>query len=159
MTDQEDLPRRVLEAVEELTEQGSVGFYASAIVTLTGADPAEVTRLLLKLVDERRLVPRFEIRCPDNGRRIATYQALNDIPFGDEIYSDRCDSADPVFVDETDVYVRFRLNPNASSALRRRKREEEKESGGSSGKVQQTRGRPGASPHLSLRPTRSLSRL
>lgn len=155
MTDQVDLAQRVLEAVEELTEQGSVGFYASAIVALTGADPMEVTRLLLKMVNEQTLEPRFEVRCPDNGRRVASYGTVDDIPFGQEIYSDRCDSVDPFAVDETDVYVRFRLNQSSSSALRRRRHEE---AGGSPGKAQQTWVHPGASPRFSLCPTKPLSR-
>jgi hypothetical protein len=154
VTDGVDLAQSVLEAVEELTEQGSVGFYASAIVALTGGDPMEVTRLLLKMVDEQTLEPRFEIRCPDNGRRIASYETVDDIPFGEEIYSDRCDSADSFAVDETDVYVRFRLNQHSSSALRRRKHNE---ASGNPGKVHQTWVHPGASPRFSLCATRPLS--
>jgi hypothetical protein len=154
VTDQVDLVQQVLEAVEELTEQGSVGFYASAIVAVTGGDPTEVTGLLLKMVDERTLEPRFEVRCPDNGRRIASYESIDDIPFGEDISSDRCDSADPFVLDETDVYVRFRLNQHSSSALRRRRHGE---GGGDPGKAHQTRVHPGASPRFSLRPIRPLS--
>lgn len=143
MTAEVDLAPRVLEAVENLTEEGSVGFYASAIIARTGGDPAEVTRILLKMVDERTLEPRFELRCPDNGRRITFYEAVSDIPFGEEIQSDRCESEESFVVDETDVYVRFRLNQNATAALRRRRR---REGGGGSGKVHQNTTSSGDEP-------------
>lgn len=148
MTGQSDLARQVLEAVEGLTEEGSVGFYASAIVTITKADPAEVTRLLLKMVDEKTLEPRFEVRCPDNGRRITSYEEISDIPFGEEISSDRCDSPEPFSVDETDVYVRFSLNKLSTAALRRRRRNDG--GGGNPGKGHRISVHGGLSPHRSL---------
>lgn len=150
-----DLAQRVLEAVEELTEQGSVGFYASAIVAVTEGDPTEVTRLLLKMVDEQILEPRFELRCPDNGRRIKSYKAVDDIPFGEEISSDRCESAAPFVVDETDVFVRFSLNARSIAALRRRRHEK---GGGSPGKAHRTWAHRGVSPHVSLLPSSPLRR-
>lgn len=155
MTAEVDLAQRVLEAVEELTERGSVGFYASAIVVATDGDPTEVTQLLLKMVDEQILEPRFELRCPDNGRRIDSYNAADDIPLGEEISSDRCDSTEPFVVDETDVFVRFRLNPRSTAALRRRRHEK---GGGNPGKAHQTRVHRGASPQVGLPPSRSLIR-
>lgn len=131
MTAEVDLVPRVLEAVENLTEEGSVGFYASAIVTLTDGNPVEVTRILLKMVEEKTLEPRFELRCPDNGRRITSYEEVGDIPLGEEVQSDHCESEESFVVDETDVYIRFRLNLNSTAALRRRMY---KKGGGRSGK-------------------------
>jgi hypothetical protein len=149
MTDEANLRQQVFEAAEELTEQGSVGFYASAIVTRTGGDPFEVTQQLLKLVDEQLLEPSFEIRCPDNGRRVRSYEKISDIPFGKEIHSDRCESPEPFVLDETDVFIRFRLTRRSSSALRRRRYQEE--GGGDLGKAQRTCVRRGSSPRISLR--------
>ena len=155
MTDQADLAKRVMGAVEELTEKGSVGFYASAIVDLTGDDPNKVTRQLLTMVKQNTLEPRFEVRCPDNGRRINSYSTVNEIPLGEEVSSDRCDAASSFTLDETDVYIRFRLNQDSSSALRRRRHQEE---GESSGKAHQIRVHPGASPRTRLPQILALNR-
>lgn len=153
MTEPVDLAQRVREAVEQLTEEGSVGFYASAVVALTQGDPVEVTRILLRMVEEETLTTTFELRCPDNGRRVGSYESVTEIPFGEEFESDRCDSPEPFVVDETDIYIRFRLNQRARSALRRREHR-----GGTLGKVQRQRVHRGHRPHMKLRPQGSLNR-
>ena len=153
MTAESNLSQRVLQAVEKLTEQGSVGFYASAIVALTKSNVEDVTKLLLQMVGDHLLEPQFELRCPDNGRRIKSYKDASEIPFGKEMSSDRCESDEPFVIDQTDIYIRFRPCPSYTADLLRRKHEK---GGGQSGKARQIRLHRGISPHLDLRTTKLL---
>jgi hypothetical protein len=154
VTAEPNLSQQVLRAVEDLTEQGSVGFYASAIVALTQLNVEDVTKLLLKMVGDQILEPQFELRCPDNGRRIKSYKDASEIPFGKEMSSSRCESDEPFIIDQTDVYIRFRPSPSYTADLLRRKHER---GGGQSGKARQIRLHWGISPHLALRPTNLLT--
>jgi DNA-binding transcriptional ArsR family regulator len=140
---------RVLGAAAELTEAGSYGFYASAILARTGLDAATVSAALLDLVEEGKLELSFELRSPDNGRRLAAYERLEEVPVGEEFESDRSESPAPFVVEQTDVFVRFGPTRKFAASLRRRAGEEGSV-GGNPGKVRRTRGIGGRWPRLSL---------
>jgi len=141
----------VLGAVETLTDLGSVGFYASAIVAATTLPASEVSSSLMTLVDEAKLKLRFELRCPDNGRRIAAYENAEEIPLGKTMASDRCESDAPFTVEETDVLVRFVPSRNFAALVRRRRAAGEDPLGGDSGKVRRPRLRRGRATGRTLR--------
>jgi hypothetical protein len=141
---------RVLSAVEELTDKGSVGFYASAVAAMAGITAAETTAELLHLVDKAKLELCFELRCPDNGRRVASFDRSEEIPLGEEFSSDRCESPEPFVVDEADVFVRFVPSRKFAAAVRRKTSEEEEAQGRNPGKVRGLWRRLGQSPALSL---------
>ena len=140
----------VLGAVEALVDGGSVGFYASAVVAATDLPVSEVTAALISLVEQSKLELRFELRCPDNGRRVASYKKREEIPLGQEIESDRCESPEPFVVDESDLFVRFLPSRKFAAAVRRRAGDSGDPQGGNPGKVRSTWRRWGRAPRLSL---------
>jgi hypothetical protein len=150
MSSRGQVQERVLSAVKELTDKGSVGFYASAVAAMVGISAAETTAALLHFVDKAKLELRFELRCPDNGRRVASFGRSDEIPLGEEFNSDRCESPESFVVDEADVFVRFVPSRKFAAAVRRKTSEEEKPEGGTQGKVRGLWRRLGQSPALSL---------
>jgi hypothetical protein len=141
--------QRVLSAVEELTDRGSVGFYASAVAAMAEITASEAAVELLNLVDKTALELCFELRCPDNGRRVASFDRSDKIPLGEEFSSDRCESPEPFVIDETDVFVRFIPSRKFAATIRRKTSEGEAQ-GRNSGKVRSLWPRRGRSPLLSL---------
>lgn len=113
---------QILRAVESLTEQGTAGFYASAIVAELDADSTSITAQLLTLVAEAKLSLKYDLRCPDNGRRICEFEKPEEIPFGTEIRSDKCESDAEFVVDGADIFLRFVATQSFAASLRRRAR-------------------------------------
>lgn len=141
----------VLGTVEPLTDHGSVGFYTSAIVAETGLPAPEVSSCLMSLVEQEKLELRFELRCPDNGRRIAAYENAEEIPLGKTIASDRCESDGAFTVEETDVFVRFVPSRNFAALVRRRRAAGDDPPEGDPGKVRRPRCRRGRAAGRTLR--------
>ena len=88
----------LLSAVEDLTDLGTgrsarrLSRVASA--ALSGRNPAPDG-------DGERWSPavQFDLICPDNGRTIRSYRDKEELPIGQEVSSDRCDSAEPFVVE------------------------------------------------------------
>ncbi len=98
---------RLGEVVEELARSGSSGFLASHVAHEAAIPLPDARRGLTELVNQGDLEVQYELLCPDNGRSIATSSQLEDLPIGEEIQDERCESDEPFAVAREDVWVRF----------------------------------------------------
>jgi hypothetical protein len=94
-------------AVEDLTDEGSEAFRASAIARRVGAEIENVRQQLMQLVGEGTLRLRFDVVCPDNGRTIKSFNEETALPIGQELSSDRCESGEPFVVEPQHIWVQF----------------------------------------------------
>lgn len=93
--------------VEELAARGARGFRASHVATVAHEDIEKVRHDLVRLVGDGLLTMNFEVLCPDNGASVRTYGTREEIPFGQEISDERCESLAPFIVDEDLLWVTF----------------------------------------------------
>ncbi len=112
----------VVDVVEDLALVGTSGFRASFVAGEVGAPEREVRKVLGALVESGELEVRFEVLCPDNGRTVRTYSDYRDVPFDEEMSSDRCDSEEPFVVDKDNVWIAFVPSQSLLSRVNRRAR-------------------------------------
>lgn len=93
--------------VEELASQGARGFRASHVATVAHEEIEKVRQDLVRLVDDGLLTMSFEVLCPDNGVSVRAYGTREEIPFGQEISDEKCESLEPFVVDEDLLWVTF----------------------------------------------------
>jgi hypothetical protein len=99
---------QIATAVENLTDEGSTTFRASAIARCVRATAVEaVTPMLMQMVRDGRLRLRFDLLCPDNGRTITSFRQEDDLPIGKEWSSDRCAGDEPFIVERRHIWVQF----------------------------------------------------
>lgn len=100
-------PEAVLQTVEDLTDEGTMGFRASAVARRLGSDTSEVTTALVDLVKREMLRLRFDVVCPDNGRTVETYWEGDSLPLGQTRHSDRCETTEPFTVEKEHIWITF----------------------------------------------------
>jgi hypothetical protein len=113
------VPPEIQRAVEDLTDEGTMGFRASAIARRLKADIGAVTKPLLTLVEDGDLRLRFDIICPDNGRTIESYWEGEELPIGQPRSSDKCDSPEPFTVGKEHVWVTYVPSERFRTRVRR----------------------------------------
>ena len=94
-------------AVEDLTDQGAAAFRASAIASRVGDAVEAVTPGLMQMVQDGQLRLQFDLICPDNGRTIRSYSDKEQLPIGQAVSSDRCDSDEPFVVEPQHIWIQF----------------------------------------------------
>lgn len=93
--------------VEDLAYGGTRGFRASIVARDLGDGEENVRLALLQMVEAGDLDLRFELICPDNGRTIRRYSIEEELPIGQEVSSDRCETDEPFVVSKDQVWVVF----------------------------------------------------
>jgi hypothetical protein len=94
----------VLEVVEDLAAKGSRGFQASYVAKRLTKSVGPVAHFLLEMVNDGRLLLRFDLICPDNGRTLETFSLEQDLPIGQlRSYADD----EPFEVRQEDIWVSY----------------------------------------------------
>jgi len=114
-------PDAVLRTVEDLTDEGTMGFRASAVARRLGSEMSEVTTALVELVKREMLRLRFDIVCPDNGRTVETYWQGESLPLGQTRHSDRCDTTEPFTVEKEHIWITFVPSEGFRARVRRQR--------------------------------------
>ncbi len=140
---------RVLEIVEDLTDEGTAGFRASAVARRLSSRVEQVTLALLGMVRDGRLRLRFDVICPDNGRTIESFWQEQELPIGQTRRSDRCDSDEPFVVDKAHIWITFVPSERFRLGVRRRRAQCSRETRVRAGDEQE----PGLARRTGCRPT------
>ncbi|HEX4188576.1 MAG TPA: hypothetical protein VHY83_11815 [Solirubrobacteraceae bacterium] len=111
----------ILKIVEELTDEGTDGFRASAIARQLGLTVEQVSPVLLGMVSDGRLRLRSDVICPDNGRTIRSYWQGEQLPIGKTVQSDRCASDEPFVVTRDEIWITFVPTEKFRVAVRKRR--------------------------------------
>ena len=97
----------VAQIVKELAEGGSAGFRASWIARQVDAEVDDVRNELMGMVHDGALQLKYQLLCPDNGRTIRSYSNEDELPLGEEVSDERCDTDEPFLVEKSNIWVTF----------------------------------------------------
>lgn len=97
----------VAQIVRELTEAGSTGFRASWIARQIDDNVDDIRNELMGMVRDGELQLKFDLLCPDSGRTIRSYGNEDELPLGEEVSDERCDTDEPFLVEKSNIWVTF----------------------------------------------------
>lgn len=98
----------VVDIVQALARESTRGFRASVVAGRAQRPVDEVRRQLMQMVEGGQLELNYELICPDNGRTICSFDAVDELPLGQEMTDQRCETDEPFLVDKSNIWVTFK---------------------------------------------------
>ena len=95
-----------IQAVEDLTNSGSTGFYPSAVAQRARTSVQAATAALTEMVQRGDLRLRFDLVCPGNGRTVKQFNEASEVPLG-TLWEDNGVCDEPFVVEKRDVMIAF----------------------------------------------------